>query len=986
MTPQPAWSAAHFLRQIPSFRDLHDDQIEELAALCELRARRKDAAIVGTTPWSGAGIVLTGTARIVDERVPGESAAVHSLSAGALFAQESLFSADPFPYVVYASSDCAVLLLTKDRCDEWLATRAAVSRQMREAAARHSVVEFLSGALPAVPPEEIARLAGSMRERRLVPGEILARAGRPPESFFLVRSGRLRIVHDSGTAAEVLEPGGTVGDLVNPLPLEHDIVAAADCLVYVIPIAQKAADSSPAEPAAEAQADAELRWQSPLHAAPRRRLNRHPVVRQQSVMDCGAACLATVCSYYGKRVNLNRVRDLSRVGANGASMLHLLQAAEQLGFESIPMLATMDHLRANHLPAIVNWKGYHWIVVYGVGERHVRVADPAGGLLKMPLAEFEEGWTRYTLYLRPTPAFADVEESPRTLKQFTPYLRPYRVTLFEIGLASLAIQVLALLLPAFTKFIIDDVIVKQHDQWLRAALFGIAAAVALQWAAARSRQQLLLLVAQRVNLRLLGDFYRHVLSLPLPFFERRKVGDIVSRLDENTKLTTFFTNTGIEVVIDAVMAVFYLALMLHYNGRLTAVCSAVLCLHILNVYVITPRLQQGYRLVFQRGAEMHSHTIESLDGLATIRALGIDHYVRWTWENLLARFTNAYFSTLKYGIASGLASQLSNTAGEVAVLFYGASLVMRNELTVGGLVAFTILFHGLMSPATKLVGSWDRLQEALNAVERLNDVYDSAPESGDEPGEDLAALPPLNGHIRFEGVTFRYEPDGRNVLQNINLEIHMGQRVAFVGRSGSGKSTLVKLLLGFYTPTGGRILVDGFDLARAWLPSLRRQIGVVPQDSFLFRGTIRDNIVHSRPEATPVEVELAAQLADAHGFIARLPLGYETPLEEKASNLSGGQKQRIAIARVLLQQPRMLLLDEATSALDNESERRFMQNLDEAFSSQTTIMIAHRLSTVRKADLIVVLDQGNIVEQGTHEQLMQRRGLYSVLCAQQLNL
>jgi ATP-binding cassette subfamily B protein len=667
-------------------------------------------------------------------------------------------------------------------------------------------------------------------------------------------------------------------------------------------------------------------------------------------------------------------------------MLHVSQAAQQLGFETIPMLATMDHLRANHLPAIVNWKGYHWIVVYAVGERHVRVGDPAGGSIKMTLAEFEEGWTRYTLYLRPTAAFAEVAESPRTLKQFTPYLRPYRVTLFEIGLASLAIQVLALLLPAFTKFIIDDVIVKQHAQWLRAALIAIAAAVGLQWAVARSRQQLLLLVAQRVNLRLLGDFYRHVLSLPLPFFERRKVGDIVSRLEENTKLTTFFTNTGLEIGIDAVMAVLYLGLMLRYNGRLTAVCCAILCLHILNVYVVTPRLQQGFRLGFERWADLHSHTIESLDGLGTIRTLGIDHYIRWTWENLLARFTNAYFATLKYGIASGLASQVSNAAGEVAVLFYGASLVMRNELTVGGLVAFTILFQGLMIPVTKLVGSWERLQEALNAVERLNDVYESEPECADEPGENLDVLPPLNGHIRLEGVTFRYEPEGRNVLQNITLEIHIGQRVAFVGRSGSGKSTLVKLLLGFYTPTSGRILVDGFDLSRAWLPSLRRQIGVVPQESFLFRGSIRDNIVQGKPDAAPADVEWAAQLADAHGFIARLPLGYETPLEEKASNLSGGQKQRIAIARVLLQQPRMLLLDEATSALDNESERRFMHNLDEAFASRTTIMIAHRLSTVRKADLIVVLDQGNIVEQGTHEQLMQRRGLYSVLSSQQLNL
>jgi ATP-binding cassette subfamily B protein len=730
-----------------------------------------------------------------------------------------------------------------------------------------------------------------------------------------------------------------------------------------------------------------LEWQQPRYVAARRLPVRgKPNVRQQSAMDCGAACLATVARFHGKRVSLNRVREAARVGTSGASMLNIKRAAEAMGFETIPMLATTEHLRANALPAIVNWKGYHWIVVYSIDDRHVTVADPGQGLLRLSLSEFEEGWTRYTLYLQPTPAFGEVEESNPTLKQFTPYVRPYRRILLEIVGASLAIQVLAIFLPVFTKFIVDDAIIGQHTQWLVAALVAMGAVIGLNWAVSLARQSLLLTVAQRINVRMLADFYRHVLSLPLPFFEQRRTGDIISRFEENTKLTSFFTSTGADVLIDTLTAVMYLVLMVHYNARLTALCAAFLVLHILNLYWVTPRMQHVLRNAFQRGAELQSHTIESLKGLRTIRTLGIEPYIRWTWENLFARYTNEYFKTLKYSVASGLLSQFINASGQVAVLFYGAWMVLQGQLSLGALVAFTAFLQGLIAPATKLVGSWQRLQEAMNSVERLNDVYESAPETTAEPGDDHLVVPRLNGFLRFDSLTFRYEPEGSNVLQNVSLQIHAGARVGFVGRSGSGKSTLLKLLMGFYAPVSGRVLVDGFDLSQVWLPSLRRQIGVIPQESALFRGTIRDNIALASPSVPPSEVEWAARMADAHEFIARLPLGYDTVLEEQGSNLSGGQRQRIGIARAILQRPRMLVLDEATSALDNESERRVIANLRQEFAGCTVLMIAHRLSTVRHADLIVVLDHGNIVEQGSHEELMKRKGLYYFLSTQQLSL
>lgn len=716
-------------------------------------------------------------------------------------------------------------------------------------------------------------------------------------------------------------------------------------------------------------------------------LTRFPVVRQQSETDCGAACLATICRYDRKHVSLNRMRELARVGQSGASMYNLMQAAKNLGYETSPILEIYENLEKSDRPSIVNWCGYHWIVVYQATEKHITIADPGQGLIKLTKEEFLADWTRYTLHLTPTEKIQDIEESKPTLNQFLPYIKPYWRPILEIALASLVVQLLGMVLPIFTKFIIDEIVIQQNSQWLYPSLVAISAISVLNLILSYCRQQLTLLISMKATLVMVRDFYRHVLALPMSYFASRKVGDVTSRFGENQKIVGFFTNIGLQIVFDAISAILYLGLMLYFNVALTFITCLFLGLHLLNIYIVTPSLQRTYRDVFQKGADADSFAIESIGGLSTIKSMGIEHSTRWQAENLYTRSYNAYLKTVNLGIFTNIASGLVSSLSDVAILFFGALMVMGNHLTIGELVAFTTIGKSFSAPIMSLIGVWDVFQETLNAVERLNDVFETQPELNQADAKEKIQLPRVKGHICCDNLTFRYEPDSKsNILQNINLEIAPGQNIALVGRSGSGKSTFIKLLLGFLTPNSGNIYVDGFNIEDVWLPSLRQQIGVVPQQSHLFRGTIRDNIAQGKPNASLLEIVEAATLAHAHEFITHLPQGYDSIVEESGSNFSGGQRQRLTIARALIHQPQILILDEATSALDNATEQIVIDNIEAAFSDRTIITIAHRLSTVRQADLIVVLDRGNILETGTHEQLMANRNLYYHLSTQQLNL
>ena len=746
--------------------------------------------------------------------------------------------------------------------------------------------------------------------------------------------------------------------------------------------------STPAEPALASESGAEpgssrlemagdeqIEW-TKRYAPQAKRRWRPPFVRQERPSDAGPACLATICRHYGRRISLSRLREATGTARAAATVSGLQRASASLGFDTKAVSAGYEHLARNHLPAIAGCDGSHWVVVYRADDRGVTVADPANAIARLSRPEFEARWTRETLYLRPTDRFADVEESRHTLARFLPYIRPFYRLVGELIVASVVVQLLNLLFPIFAKFVIDDVIGRADPRWLTPSLIAMGGVLAMYLATSFSRRYLLDFISRQVNARLLADFYKRLVKLPVRFFETRHVGDLVSRFEETGKITQFFTRTGVGFFIDMVTAALYVALMAHYNGRLTGVALLFLIVEVVTLSFVTPHLERGFRDISEQQADSDGLLIESLSGLQTIKMLAIEHYIRWRLHNALARTVNASLHTLTYRTIAALATELVNNIGTLGVLFYGAVMVLRGQLTVGELIAFGILTRGLIAPFAQLVAVWDGLHDTLRSVEQLNDVFETEPEVSDRPSDEQVVLHKLQGHIRFDSVSFRYEDDAPDVLSDVSFECYGGQRVAILGRSGSGKSTLIKLLLGFYRPSSGTVSVDGFDLGEIWSPSLRRQTGVVLQEPALFRGSIRSNISHTMPTSPLSEIVSAATMVNAHRFISALPQGYETELDEHGANLSGGQRQQVALARALLHTPRMLILDEATSNLDNESERLFHQNLDAAFKDGTVVTITQRLDAVRGADLILVLDRGAIVEQGSHEELLARQGLY----------
>ncbi len=711
--------------------------------------------------------------------------------------------------------------------------------------------------------------------------------------------------------------------------------------------------------------------------------HNYPFYEQQSSSDCGAACLVMVGKYWGKEFNINRLRELAAVSRDGASLNRLTTTAESLGFNSRPVKASLDRLASQPLPIIAHWEGNHYIVVFEISPKYIIVGDPAVGQRKLTHAEFVKGWSGYCLLLEPTLALKKTEGKSTNFWQLFQLVTPHKVIIGEIFIASIVLQIFGLITPIFTQLILDRAVI--HKSASSLATFGIGLLIfgCFQIAMTALRQYLMALTANRIDAALVVGFIRHAFSLPLSYFDSRHVGDIISRVQENHKIRSFITGQSLGVLLDLMSVFVYVTLMFVYSWKLAIVTLVSIPPFLILNFASTPFLKKMSREVFNASNAENSYLIEALNGIRTVKSMSVERSVRWNWEELLNKEIKQNYRGQIIGIKIQMISSAINTISSTALIWIGASLVISGEFTIGQLFAFNMLSANTIAPFQRLAGLWNSLQEIGIAIERLCDVIESKSEEDlNVPRQDL---PKLQGYVKFNNVTFRYNKDAENnILENINFEIKPGQTIAIVGRCGSGKTTLSKLILGLYQPISGSISIDGKDLKTISLHSLRSQVGLVDQDTFLFSGTIKHNITLSKPGADITQIERASELAGADEFIDKMPMGYDTEIGEGGGMLSGGQRQRIAIARALLNNPRLLIFDEATSSLDTESERIIQNNLEKIRRNRSTIIIAHRLSTVQNADLILVLDKGVLIESGNHRELMAKRGQYYYLNQQQI--
>ena len=1045
-TPDGASSANgvhnEILARTSLFRFIPPEQQPRLQALFkrahfefgELIAKQNDAA-------DAFFVILSGRARVVRIDENGQELSLNSLGIGAEFGESALLSGGTRNASVRCSSSVDVLRLDRDDflrlAEEFPEFKHSLELTARWRAMHGFLYQFSNfGRLPA---PALLSLVDKLTAKEFAKGEIVLREGEPAGPMYIIEKGHLRVY--SGSNGQVrqlafLREGNFFGELsiLTGAPRAGTVQALTDCRLLALapevvqemnrqfpefaklmeerraqyslateahvpldfaqeelPAESSTANKVELDEAEEDQVETPTEAEDPfadetgLFRKRKRRIRSIPLIQQIDEADCGAASLAMVCRHFGRKVSLARIRQLCHTAWDGTSLKGLTHAATELGLAARALKVSVRNLPRMPLPAIIHWQGNHWMVLVDVTPKLVRVADPAtGSLRRIPRAQFEQNWSGYAALFDYTVAFDKAPEGHSSAAWMMPFLKAHRQALLQAMFLAAVASALLLLLPIFTQVVVDKVIVEHDLDLLKLCVGGMLLTGVFTLCSNLIQQYLLSFVAVHLDTGMLDFLMRTMLALPMSYFQSRRTGDIQRRLDGARQLRLFFVQHGIGGMLAGVQIVGCVALMGVYSLKLLGVFALTMPFYAGLMWFSVKVLRPLFAELEEGQGKYSSYEIDAIKGIEAVKAAAAETSFRELMLNEFLRLSRKRFRWNFIVMSYDSIIQMISLLSTALFLWVGATMVIHNQISVGAFVAFNALVAMVCASAVRMLSVWEEFQMMLVLMNRLNDVFENEPEQGRDRSH-LKPVPTLEGHVQLRHVGFRFGgPESPLILDDINLEIAPGKVVAIVGRSGSGKTTLIKLIAGLMEPTAGTILFDRVDLKGLNYRDLRSKIGLVLQENHIFSDTILRNIAFGDPEPDFDRVLWAAQLANAHELISRLPFGYETRIGETGLALSGGQKQRVCIARALYHDPQVLIFDEATSALDSESERAIQENLNRLMKGRTCIVIAHRLSTIREADSILVLERGKVAELGTHDELMSRRGLYFYLSSQQL--
>lgn len=716
-------------------------------------------------------------------------------------------------------------------------------------------------------------------------------------------------------------------------------------------------------------------------------MKRYHCIKQYDITDCGAACLATICRQYGLKTPITKIREVAGTDTQGTNGYGVIKAAEQLGFSAKGVRGNKEAFFSEFpLPAIahivVDGTLLHYVVIHKITKKQVTIADPAKGIVKYKPEEFFKLWTGVLILMVPNQSFKKGNETKGLFERFFYLLIPQKALLLQVFLASLIYTVLGILGAFYMKELLDNILPYGLMKTLHILSLGVIGLYIFQVILNGFRSHLLLYLSQSLDIALLLGYYEHILKLPMNFFGTRKVGEIISRFQDAGHVRDAISGATLTIMIDTFMVIVGGIILYMQNSLLFGITFIVAGLYGVIVISFNKALRKGNQKEMEDNAQLTSYLVESLNGIQTVKAFNAERKVNLQTEGKFIKLLRSIFKLSFTTNVQVVLKNLVELVGGVIILWVGTYQVLKGNMSVGSLITFNSLLAYFLTPMKNLINLQPELQTAMVAAERLGEILDLDLEC-DENEEKRIAPSKLQGDISLKDVSFRYGTR-KLILKKINMEIKSGERIALVGESGCGKTTLVKLLLNFYSIEKGQILIDGNNILDIKKEALRERIAYVPQETFLFSGTILENLAMGLENEDMEEIVEAAKMARAHEFINELPLRYNTHLEENGANLSGGQRQRLAITRAILKKPDILILDEATSNLDSITESAIENTINKFSKGMTTIIIAHRLSTIKRCDRIYVMDKGEIIEQGSHEELMNQGGRYHRLWQEQL--